>query len=591
MLFNTQHMPRHYDRTSSIYGTWNHALSKSAFYSLGVNYFEVLNQTGDGLQFDDLLGYTRAYTGTPSQNLDLDFPIFRLPGQPGNSFGQDAYFQRQSSYYGAQGSYTSQVSNHHLIKLGGDFERQTLRVINFIDPVSFGGKNPNYRDIDGYGYRLVTAYDDSGKIQQLELADENSGLDGAKHPKVFSLYAQDKYEREGLIVNGGLRFDYLDVEAPALKNEQYPLGVPGDPNNLPDSLEAQDLGPNQIYTRVSPRLGIAFPVDEKTIVRFNYGQFYQRPNLRDLYASYSYLQYLIRTHPYVISMGNPNLRPEQTTAYEAGFARQLADDVRLDLTAYYKHVKDLVEVLSVPPSTYLALYRNRDFATIMGLDVGFTVRPVRHVSADVSYSLSSAEGTGSSSNSQFNIAWMGGNLPKQTTPLNFDQRHKIAADLNLGYGKGEGPALGHDFRPLEYTAFNLLLNAGSGTPYTPTQVYNEVSFLVSAPRPAAPVNSRYGPWNVTLDLKINRTIPLRQGKLDVYIWVLNVLDRKNPVSVYRSSGASSTTEWLTTADGQAYLATMQNRGIDGQQLYELAENDPTRYANPRLVRLGLRATF
>ena len=34
------------------------------------------------------------------------------------------------------------------------------------------------------------------------ISEVNGGRDGAKHPTTFSLYAQDKYEKAGLIVNG-----------------------------------------------------------------------------------------------------------------------------------------------------------------------------------------------------------------------------------------------------------------------------------------------------------------------------------------------------------------------------------------------------
>src|SRR5207253_161916 len=140
--------------------------------------------------------------------------------------------------------------------------------------VSFGGPYPDIVNNNGFGYRIVATYDDSGRVQHLGLENANGGLDGAKHPKVFSLYVQDKFEREGVVVNGGLRLDRLDVATPSLRNDLLPLGDPNDPSNIPDSLEARDLAPSRVYTRISPRFGIAFPVDPRTIVRFNYGQFY-----------------------------------------------------------------------------------------------------------------------------------------------------------------------------------------------------------------------------------------------------------------------------------------------------------------------------
>jgi len=98
--------------------------------------------------------------------------------------------------------------------------------------------------------------------------------------------------------------------------------------------------------------------------------------------------------------------------------RQVGSGIRIDATAYYKDVKDLVEVANIPAgfgakSKGFASFRNRDFATIKGVDMGFVTRPVNHVSASVNYSLSFAQGTGSVSNSQRNIAWTASEPPSR----------------------------------------------------------------------------------------------------------------------------------------------------------------------------------
>src|SRR2546426_12071495 len=66
----------------------------------------------------------------------------------------------------------------------------------------------------------------------------------------------------------------------------------------------------------------------------------------DLYVSYQFLQYKILHTGYFVGFGNPNLKPEETQAYEVGVAHQLSDFAKLDATVYYKDVKDLVEIRS-----------------------------------------------------------------------------------------------------------------------------------------------------------------------------------------------------------------------------------------------------
>ena len=135
---------------------------------------------------------------------------------------------------------------------------------------------------------------------------------------------------------------------------------------------------------------------------------------------------------------------------------------------------------------------------------------------------------------------------------------------------------------------NVLLSAGSGTPYTPVEVYDEVTLAAVSTVPIGPTNSRYGPWTSTIDMKLNKGFTVGTLNFDAYIWVLNVMDRNNALAVYESSGSAKTTNWLNTEAGQAFLA--QNPGT-GQQTYDLAQTNPQLYGNPRLVRFGLRLGF
>jgi hypothetical protein len=94
---------------------------------------------------------------------------------------------------------------------------------------------------------------------------------------------------------------------------------------------------------------------------------------------------------------------------------------------------------------------------------------------------------------------------------------------------------------------------------------------------------------VSLDMKATREFTLNNLKLEAFVWGLNVLDNKNPIAVYTSTGSPSTTNWLNTDDGQTFLANTTAK--DGGRLYQLAENNPNLYANPRLIRFGLRTSF
>ena len=194
------------------------------------------------------------------------------------------------------------------------------------------------------------------------------------------------------------------------------------------------------------------------------------------------------------------------------------------------------------------------------------------------------------SNSQRNIAWTASETPKQTAALDFDQRHKISINVDLSFRKGQGPGWG-SFHPLENGGINVLTNIASGTPYTPTNPFNELTLAAVSTQPAGPINSRYGPWTQSLDLKATRGFDVARLRLEGFVWVLNLFNTRNAYTVYTSTGSALTTGFLNSNDGRAYVENADNQGKDGVGQYQLAEGDPTLFGTPRVVRFGLRTNF
>ena len=377
MLFRSRSGSRYFDKNQTYFVTANQIFNNRTFASLGVNFSQTDRKRGDGVHFDRLGEYYRPANPT----IDPNLPMFWKPGHV-----WDDFLQRRSSYWGLQGSMTSQFDRYNQLKVGADYQHHTLRFFDAYFPTQIGGNSPDTVDWDGYGYKLVLDRDADGNVIGSHLEENgDNDRDGPKHPKAFGLFAQDRFEREGVIVNGGLRYDYFNVDTPSLRSQTFPLGSPEEqPDSLRGRLDSQDLESNKVYSRFSPRLGIAFPLDERTVLRFNYGQFYQQPNLQDLYVSYRFLEYKINRGGYFVGFGNPDLKPERTTAYEVGAQRQFGSTVRFDLTAYYKDVKDLVEITTISsrPKAFSS-FRNRDFATIKGMDLGVKMRPTSHFSGEL----------------------------------------------------------------------------------------------------------------------------------------------------------------------------------------------------------------
>lgn len=597
--FNSPHMPYYEDKNNSLYGQITHNLSKNTFYTLKANYFSTSREGGDGIYFNDLWSYNRVTNPRFDETV-----LFWSGDDPATDTIDEAhvfddYLKRKSSYYGLNGDLTHQLGAYNEVKVGFQYQRHTLRYVDHLTPVQLykGVDGGGLNNMDHYGYTIVYDYDpvDSSLIGA-HVIETDGGLDGAKNPYTFAAYLQDKFEWEGLVVNAGLRYDYLNVNTKRLLSEQFPLNPTGDQSPIEaQRLTEADLTDAKAEQRVSPRLGIGFPITDKTVFHLYYGKFFQRPELQNLYVSYTFLEFMVNTAPYYYPFGNPNLEPEETTAYEVGVTHQIGDNSRLDITAYYKDVKNLTDVINQKSSpNSFSIYVNQDYGTIKGLELSWTMRRTKGISTSIDYTYAYANGTGSYASSQGNIAWTNTERPLRVAPLDYDQRHKVTAIMDVRAARGEGPKLGNMY-PLENAGINLVFNAGSGHPYTPMNIYDQATLASVTPTPIGPVNSRYGPWTYRLDMKANKVFFVgKKFSIDAYVWVLNVLNTDNPVAVYEGTGRADNTGWLPTGPGQDFVAAHAEpdyTGLDGEQKYMLKQNDPNNYDIPRMIRLGMRVSF
>ena len=582
--FDLAHTPRYEDKNQSYSAAFHQKLNAKSFYDIGGSFFQTERKRGDGVYFDNLPGYSAVANpqlredipwfypglgGTPGDPLSdsLAARVLSIPGSTGALW--DDYLRRSSQYYAIRGDYTSQVNTYHQFKAGVQADQHELRFYENYFPSHF---TPGQLDIDAYGY------DQNGNEGQLD------PLDGPRKPITASAYVQDRYERSGLVANVGLRYDYLNVNAKALKSEDRPLG----PDNV---LTDADLTDAKTYGRISPRIGIGFPVTDRSVLHVNWGQFYQQPNLQDLYVSYRFLEYKIQTGGYYVPFGNPNLKPEMTTAYEVGLSHQMNDYSKVDVTAYYKDVRDLVQVANIPSAPYsFASFRNKDFATLKGVDLAFTLRRVNHISGSLAYSLSFANGTGSVSNTQRNIAWTASEVPHQTSPLDFDQRHKVSLNIGVDWLKGEGPKWGST-TPLSDVNLNILYNLATGTPYTATDVYDEVTQLNVASQPTGALNERTSPATQSFDFKITKGFRFGATRFAAYVWMLNAFDTNNAIAVYQGTGSAYTTGFLDTDAGRAVASQLRSENIDPNSAYNLATQSASLFSIPRTLRFGVRTDF
>ena len=167
------------------------------------------------------------------------------------------------------------------------------------------------------------------------------------------VYVQDKLEFEGMILNAGVRADFLDpmkkgfdVQIPPdadyrkLYNSIY-QNLPGAWGSYDRWVEFRDLleNPpgwprtrNRIQVLLAPRLGVSFPVTENSKMYFNYGHFFQRPPV-----AFMYDQVIDLT---TVTVPTPDLDMGRTISYEFGYEQVFLSQFLVNVTAYYKDIRN-----------------------------------------------------------------------------------------------------------------------------------------------------------------------------------------------------------------------------------------------------------
>jgi outer membrane receptor protein involved in Fe transport len=364
--------------------------------------------------------------------------------------------------------------------------------------------------------------------------------DFTKNPVEAAIYVQDKIELRSLVVNLGLRVDYMNQQSPYRSD-------PLDPSSVVESTPK---------THWSPRLGVAHPISDRTSLHFSYGHFFQIPTYDRFFEN---AQYDISVREPLF--GNPNLDAERKISYEVGLSHQFSPTLAATFTAQYTDVTGLIGTQYFFPfveGRYVGytIYVNDDYANVRGFEVSLVLRRTYHVSGSLTYTYQTATGSASSETEDYPAAYKSTRL----YPLDWDRTHILNINVNLGWGEREGPDV-FGFMILENTSWNFLLRAATGLPYTPSG--RDIAFV--------PKNSARIPANAQLDFQVLKEWEFPPLTFGVFFEALNLLDTENIRSVYTDTGLP---DFTTFGNHSAeYMA------------------DPSSYYPPRRMRLGARIMF
>lgn len=354
-------------------------------------------------------------------------------------------------------------------------------------------------------------------------------------------YIQDKIELPFLIINLGLRFDYMNANVQFRSN-------PLDPGSIVTVKSRQQF---------SPRIGIAHPISERTKLHFAYGHFFQYPDY----------QYFFENNQYDLNVreplfGQPDLDAERTITYEVGLSHQFSEQLAMRLTAYYKDVTGNIGTKYYLPFvdgryTGYTVYINEAYSNIRGFELTLDGRLNKYFSGGFNYTFSVAKGNLSSEDELY----PGQDESNLLYYLDFDQTHVFNANATMQIPEGEGPEI-FGMKIFENLDINVVVHANSGYPYTPSG--RDIGFVVK--------NSLRMPPNYSVDVEIGKEFKIfNDFKMRVFAEILNLTDHRNVLYVYGDTGEPDIS--FTGSHSDEYI------------------KDPSNFGPPRSIRLGASVRF
>jgi len=470
-------------------------------------------------------------------------------------------FKRSTSSLIIKGEVTSQINEHHLVKVGAQLQADLVKYENIdLQPLS-----------PSEGITLPDSIpQERQRMIELGIPPLNTTSHSKFEQKPYNLsaFAQDKIEYQNFIVNVGLRFDYFQANGHIPADPQDPdITNPIKKENRDKTLAQREKywwKPTTAKYQLSPRLGVAYPISANGVIHFSYGYFFQMPSYEYLYANSQIL--LPQSSGTFGIFGNPNLKPESTVQYELGLKQKIFSGTAIEVTGYYKDTRNYVSS-GIIQRTYnetigYSTWINRDYSNSKGLTFSLNQNISRQFNFNVDYTYSVVRGSNSDPSTAFLLATATGSdngqtLTKFIRVLNWDRTSILNASM---------------FYTQNNWSINLLGKYQSGTPYTPSTPFTVRRGPTASQRNLT--NTARLPNRFEIDLNADKTIKLGNGAtFKIFAYVYNLLGSKLVNNVYSDSGSPERPLIIPAGISPGYLT------------------DPSNYAEPRRIQIGAQISF
>ena len=318
--------------------TFNHVISPKTYWDLTVSYLNSNNKSHWENNRDTVtvkarfgpisvteMPYGRYATETSYMVENWQWDEYEQPEgitERFNNKGGNLHDDSKEEQIRVKFNLASQVNSYHFLKAGLEY---------------------NYIHLDQFMWKYRPAY----LFNTWEFVYN-------RKPKQIGAYIQNQITFESMVANLGLRFDYYDAgggtwpdgdlfaeEAWAVKDAETKLSMLNNREShlwhQLDTYAAENPGfykEIENHYTISPRLGVSFPVTERSKVYFNYGHFRSTVPYSQMYLN----MYRFSEKNTIMELGNPSLEPPRTIAYELGVDYNLFDQYLIHIAGFYKDI-------------------------------------------------------------------------------------------------------------------------------------------------------------------------------------------------------------------------------------------------------------
>ncbi|OQX86947.1 hypothetical protein B6D60_05075 [candidate division KSB1 bacterium 4484_87] len=469
--YNLNGLPPIESRSLRLSASLTHTLSSRTFYTLQFSRYQIHREM-------------KKWKKSEVENMEpyqYELPWYYFVFSGNRLWWQDT----KEVNYLVKGDFTSQFHPIAQFKMGFEFQYFNLEndLVKYEPQKSFWGK----------------------PLLDAELLNFNSYYH--YRPYRGSFYLQNKIDNDIVVMNLGLRYDFLDPRAQRPLVEWIPV------SNEDYEQQINGWAPATLKSQWSPRIGFSFPITKDDFIFINYGFFFQIPMFDYMFTG---LNFNLKKGVKAL-YGNPDLKPEKTKAIEVSYKRTFWDSWLVSLTYFNKDISGLVDTKTFLASDSKAeddgynQYVNLAGGSSEGFEIVFQKRYSHHFSGKLSYSYMTAKGLSGSTNQGMNYFIWGFSVPNDEFYLSWDQRHTLITELALGTP--------------DKISVNLLWRWNSPRPYT--YFPSRTGYVPDLSIQMKPNNARMRDQSY-IDVKISKNWKLNSSiTLSTYLDIRNLLDKYN----------------------------------------------------------------